>query len=59
MFSQIGIIVFVPLILPESGRWLMAKGREEMLVKTLKRIARLNKKEVKTNNNLSYLHICF
>ena len=46
MFSQMGIIVFVPFILPESCRWLMAKGDGENLLKILKRIARLNKKEV-------------
>ena len=47
MFSQMGIIVFVPFILPESCRWLMAKGKGEKLLKILKRIAKINKKEVK------------
>ena len=47
MFSQMGIIVFVPFILPESCRWLMAKGKGEKLLKILKRIAKMNKKEVK------------
>ena len=46
MFSQIGIIVFIPLVLPESGRWLMNKGREDKFLSILKRIAKLNKKQV-------------
>ena len=57
MFSQIGMIVFVPLILPESCRWLMAKGREEKLINILKKIAKLNKKQVRSNNTQSYLQI--
>jgi len=44
MFSQIGLVVFAPLILPESARWLMVKGRDEKLLSILKRIAKLNKK---------------
>ena len=47
MFSQMAMIVFVPFILPETSRWLMTKGREEKLLNVLKRIAKLNKKQVK------------
>jgi len=46
MFSQIGLVVFAPLILPESARWLMVKGRDEKLLSILKRIAKLNQKQL-------------
>jgi len=46
MFSQIGLVVFAPLVLPESARWLMVKGRDEKLINILKQIAKLNKKKV-------------
>ena len=39
-------IVVVPFILPESCRWLMEMGRKEKMVKILKKIARINKKQV-------------
>ena len=46
MFGQMGMIVIVPFILPESCRWLMAKGEGENMQKIIKRIARMNRKEV-------------
>ena len=39
-------IVVVPFILPESCRWLMEMGRKEKMVKILKKIAKINKKQV-------------
>ena len=46
MFSQIGLVVFAPLVLPESARWLMVKGRDDKLLNILRHIAKLNKKQV-------------
>ena len=39
-------IVVVPFILPESCRWLMARGRKEKTLRILRRIARINRREV-------------
>jgi len=58
MFSQMAMIVFVPFILPESSRWLMTKGREEKLLTVLKRIAKLNKKQVPSNFEKGVKSIC-
>ena len=49
MFSQMGLIVFVPFILPESCRWLISKGEGERSVEVMKKIAKMNRKEVKMN----------
>ena len=46
MSFQMATIVVVPFILPESCRWLMEMGRKEKMVKILKKIARINKKQV-------------
>ena len=46
MFSQIGLVFFAPLILPESARWLMLRGKVDRMVRTLKWIAKLNNKKV-------------
>ena len=46
LYGQIGLVAFVPLILPESCRWLLANGKPEKCIKILKRIAKMNKKEV-------------
>ena len=46
MSFQMATIIVVPFILPESCRWLMEMGRKEKMVKILKKIAKINKKQV-------------
>ena len=46
IFAQMGVIVIVPFILPESCRWLMGQGEKEKCIKILKKIAKMNKKTV-------------
>ena len=46
IFAQMVTIFIVPFILPESCRWLMAKGRKDKTLTILKRIAKTNKKTV-------------
>jgi len=58
MFSQMGLIVFLPFILPESGRWLMAKGKGEKLITVLKRIAKMNKKKVPEGMYKTVVKMC-
>ena len=55
MFSQMVVVLVVPFILPESSRWLMTKGREEKLLKIMRRIAYMNNREVK----LSFVQATF
>ena len=55
IFSQIGLVVFLPIVLPESCRWLIAKGKAERAVKILKKMAKMNKKEVDMlNQNFNF-----
>ena len=42
-------IFVIPFVLPESCRWLMARGNKEKTVTILKKIARINKKQVPDN----------
>ncbi|KAJ0179010.1 hypothetical protein K1T71_005785 [Dendrolimus kikuchii] len=42
----LGLAVFTPLILPESPRWLLSVGRVDDAIDKLKRIARINKKDI-------------
>ena len=49
IYSQMGLIIFVPFILPESCRWLLANGKKEKCLKILKRIAKFNKRDVSDN----------
>jgi len=58
MFSQMVLVLVVPLILPESGRWLMIKGREEKLLKILRRIANMNKRELPENFDKDVRSLC-
>jgi len=58
MFGQMGMIVIVPFILPESCRWLMAKGEGEKMQKILKRIARMNRKEVPDHVYTEAINMC-
>ena len=46
IFAQMVTIFIVPFILPESCRWLMAKGRKDKTLTILKRISKTNKKTV-------------
>ena len=39
-------VLVIPFILPESCRWLMARGRKEKTLRILRRIARINRREV-------------
>ena len=41
-----GLIVLIPLLLPESCRWLMSRGRTQQVLTILRRIARLNGRQV-------------
>ena len=41
-----GLVVVVPFILPESCRWLISKGEGEKSVEIIKKIAKMNKREV-------------
>jgi len=58
MFSQMVSVLLVPLILPESCRWLMTKGREEKLLQILRRIAKMNKRELPENFDKDVRSIC-
>jgi len=46
IFAQMITIVIVPFLLTESCRWLIGQGDKEKTIKILKKIARINKKEV-------------
>lgn len=58
MFSQMGLIVVVPFILPESCRWLISKGEGDKSVKVMKKIAKMNKKEVPDRVYDAVLKMC-
>ena len=53
LFSQMGLVVVVPFILPESCRWLISQGDGKKSVKIIKKIAKMNKKEVEHKVNRS------
>lgn len=42
----LGFAVFTPLFLPESPKWLLSTGRVDDAIDKLKRIAKVNKKEI-------------
>lgn len=46
LFGQFVTIVAVPFIMPESGRWLLSKGKIVRAERILRRIAKINKEEV-------------
>ena len=46
IFAQMITIVAVPFFLTESCRWLIGQGEKEKTVIILKKIARINKKDV-------------
>ena len=50
MFSQMGLVFLAPFILPESSRWLMVQGKVDRLLKTLRWVAKLNKRKVITQH---------
>merc|ERR1719228_1484660 len=58
MFSQMGLIVVVPFILPESCRWLISKGKGKESVEVMKRIAKLNNKKVPDQVYAAVLDLC-
>merc|ERR1712179_607103 len=53
-----GLIVFTPWVMPESGRWLMSMGEGEKVVGIIKKIAKLNGKEVPPSVFASVLARC-
>jgi len=58
MFAQMGLIIVVPFILPESCRWLLNKGEGERAVKIMKNIAKMNKKEVPESVYTAVRNMC-
>jgi len=46
LFAQMALVVFTPVIMPESCRWLLSMGEGEKTVKIMKKIARMNGKKV-------------
>jgi len=46
IFGQMGLIIFVPWLVPESGRWLMTQGKTEKCLHVIKKIAKINGKKV-------------
>ena len=46
IFSQMITVFLVPLLLPESCRWLISVGREERAVSILRRVASTNRRDV-------------
>ena len=58
IFSQMITIFLVPLLLPESCRWLMSKGRAEKTINILRKIAKTNKKDVPEDVYQSVEKLC-
>ena len=58
LFSQMVLIFFVPFLLPESCRWLMSVGRSEKTISILKKIAKINKKDVPGEVYESIVRLC-
>ena len=58
LFSQMVLIFFVPFLLPESCRWLMSVGRSEKTISILKKIAKINKKDVPKEVYESVVRLC-
>jgi len=46
LFAQMALVVFTPVIMPESCRWLLSMGEGEKTVKIMKKIAKMNGKKV-------------
>jgi len=46
LFAQMALVIATPLIMPESCRWLLSMGEGEKTVKIMKRIAKMNGREV-------------
>lgn len=56
-----GLFVFAYFwLVPESTRWLLATGRTDRAIETLKRIARFNRRELseKTIEGIGWLRVC-
>jgi len=58
IFSQMLFVVVLPIFIPESCRWLMSRGEGERSVAIMKRIAKMNKKEVPDRVYSSVLKLC-
>jgi len=58
MFSQMGLVVLTPILMPESCRWLISIGEGEKAVKIIRRIARINGREVPEGVYSSVLALC-
>jgi len=46
LFAQMALVVFTPVIMPESCRWLLSMGEGEKTVKIMRKIAKMNGKKV-------------
>jgi len=58
IYGQMIIVLAVPWIIPESSRWLMSQGKSEKAVKIMRKIAKINKKEVSEDIYESFRLLC-
>ncbi|XP_023327758.1 solute carrier family 22 member 5 isoform X4 [Eurytemora carolleeae] len=58
IFSQMALAAAVPWVMPESSRWLMSQGKSDKAVEVMRRIARINKKEVPEEVFESFRTLC-
>jgi len=58
IFSQIIFVVFVPLVMPESSRWLLSTGQTGRAVQIMRRIAKFNKKQVTEETFKQFEDLC-
>merc|ERR1719347_318178 len=53
-----GLVAVVPFILPESCRWLISQGDGNKSVKIIKKIAKMNNKEVPDHVISEVIELC-
>jgi len=58
IFGQMIIVLAVPWVMPESSRWLQSRGKAERAVEVMKKIAKINKKEVSEEEYDFFRSLC-